>query len=138
MKRAGICPTVPPRHNAAWHFVANPGAWVDHWCGRRRPLRDLHILGCRRGIRLFRALDRHLFVPTHGGGAVDVCTTWYGDRAGTWRCDPIAISLLGALVVAALRDHDRNRARDLLAGLAIEFPGNSLYAQELTGLELQR
>jgi hypothetical protein len=42
------------------------------------------------------------------------------------------------LAVAALRDHDTNRARDLLAGLAIEFPGNSLYAQELTGLKLRR
>jgi hypothetical protein len=42
------------------------------------------------------------------------------------------------LAVAALRDHDTNRARDLLAGLVREFPGNSLYAQELTGLELQR
>jgi len=42
------------------------------------------------------------------------------------------------LAVAALRDHDTNRARDLLAGLVVEFPGNSLYAQELTGLQLQR
>lgn len=41
------------------------------------------------------------------------------------------------LAVAALRDHDTNGARNLLAGLAIEFPGNSLYAQELTGLEPQ-
>jgi hypothetical protein len=40
--------------------------------------------------------------------------------------------------VAALRDHDTNRARDLLAGLVMEFPDNSLYAQELTGLKRQR
>jgi hypothetical protein len=42
------------------------------------------------------------------------------------------------LAVAALRDHDTIGARDLLAGLATEFPRNSLYAQELTGLEQRR
>jgi hypothetical protein len=38
------------------------------------------------------------------------------------------------LAVAALRDHDTNRARDLLAGLSREFPGNPLYRQELARL----
>jgi hypothetical protein len=42
------------------------------------------------------------------------------------------------LAVAALRDHDMNGARNLLAGLVTEFPGNSLYAQELSGLKLPR
>ncbi len=35
------------------------------------------------------------------------------------------------LAVAALRDHDLNRGRDLLAGLTREFPRNPLYRQEL-------
>ena len=38
------------------------------------------------------------------------------------------------LAVAALRDQDKTRARDLLAGLAREFPNNPLYTQELAGL----
>ena len=39
------------------------------------------------------------------------------------------------LAVAALRDHDRAQARDLLAGLAREFPENPLYAKELAKLQ---
>jgi len=39
------------------------------------------------------------------------------------------------LAVAALRDNDRNRARDLLANLAHEFPNNTLYRQELAKLQ---
>jgi hypothetical protein len=39
------------------------------------------------------------------------------------------------LAVAALRDNDRNRARQLLSGLAQEFPGNPLYRQELAKLQ---
>lgn len=35
------------------------------------------------------------------------------------------------LAVAALRDRDKTRARDLLADLAHEFPNNPLYTQEL-------
>jgi hypothetical protein len=35
------------------------------------------------------------------------------------------------LAVAALRDHDRGKARDLLSGLAHEFPQNPLYRREL-------
>jgi hypothetical protein len=35
------------------------------------------------------------------------------------------------LAVAALRDHDRSKARDLLSGLAQEFPQNPLYRREL-------
>ena len=38
------------------------------------------------------------------------------------------------LAVAALRDRDKDRARDLLAGLAREFPHNQLYVQELASL----
>ncbi len=38
------------------------------------------------------------------------------------------------LAVAALRDQDRGRARDLLAGLASDFPGNPLYRRELAKL----
>lgn len=38
------------------------------------------------------------------------------------------------LAVAALRDHDTTRARDLLTGLTREFPRNPLYAQELARL----
>lgn len=38
------------------------------------------------------------------------------------------------LAVAALRDHDRDRARDLLEGLAREFPRNPLYLRELAQL----
>jgi len=38
------------------------------------------------------------------------------------------------LAVAALRDRDKTRARDLLAGLAREFPKNPLYTQELAGI----
>ncbi len=39
------------------------------------------------------------------------------------------------LAVAALRDKDRQTARTLLAGLASEFPGNQLYAQELARIQ---
>lgn len=38
------------------------------------------------------------------------------------------------LAVAALRDNDRNRARELLQGLAKEFPQNRLYTHELARL----
>ncbi|HEX5230514.1 MAG TPA: hypothetical protein VFW44_22540, partial [Bryobacteraceae bacterium] len=38
------------------------------------------------------------------------------------------------LAVAALRSKDLPRARDLLAGLAHDFPNNRLYAQELARL----
>ena len=38
------------------------------------------------------------------------------------------------LAVAALRDKNRNQARDLLAGLAREFPHNRLYQRELERL----
>jgi hypothetical protein len=39
------------------------------------------------------------------------------------------------LAVAALRDHNRDQARMLLAGLAQEFPGNPLYQKELARLQ---
>ncbi len=39
------------------------------------------------------------------------------------------------LAVAALRDHDRTRARELLSGLVKEFPYNRLYAQELARMQ---
>jgi len=39
------------------------------------------------------------------------------------------------LAVAALRDNDANRARDLLAGLARDYPHNPLYREELTRIE---
>ena len=39
------------------------------------------------------------------------------------------------LAVAALRDHDRNQARELLSGLAEEFPRNPLYRKELARIE---
>ena len=39
------------------------------------------------------------------------------------------------LAVAALRDHDRNQARSLLAGLAQEFPQNPLYRRELARIQ---
>ena len=39
------------------------------------------------------------------------------------------------LAVAALRDHDREQAKTLLAGLAQEFPENHLYAKELAKLQ---
>jgi hypothetical protein len=39
------------------------------------------------------------------------------------------------LAVAALRDKDRTRARELLGGLAQEFPNNTLYRQELAKLQ---
>ena len=39
------------------------------------------------------------------------------------------------LAVAALRDHDRDQARQLLGGLAHEFPENHLYAKELAKLQ---
>lgn len=39
------------------------------------------------------------------------------------------------LAVAALRDHDRVRARSLLGGLAQEFPQNPLYQTELDRLQ---
>ena len=39
------------------------------------------------------------------------------------------------LAVAALRDKDKNKARELLAGLAREFPKNGLYARELARLQ---
>ena len=38
------------------------------------------------------------------------------------------------LAVAALRDHNRNHARDLLRELAQEFPNNHLYSRELARL----
>ncbi len=41
------------------------------------------------------------------------------------------------LAVAALRDNDKNQARELLAGLSHEFPQNHLYAKELTKLQPQ-
>jgi hypothetical protein len=39
------------------------------------------------------------------------------------------------LAVAALRDHDRETARRLLAALAEEFPQNALYRKELARLQ---
>jgi hypothetical protein len=39
------------------------------------------------------------------------------------------------LAVAALRDNNRNRARDLLQNLAQEFPNNQLYRRELSRLQ---
>lgn len=39
------------------------------------------------------------------------------------------------LAVAALRDKDRQTARTLLAALAMEFPGNLLYAKELARIQ---
>jgi hypothetical protein len=39
------------------------------------------------------------------------------------------------LAVAALRDKDRTKARELLAGLAREYPNNGLYARELSLLQ---
>jgi hypothetical protein len=39
------------------------------------------------------------------------------------------------LAVAALRDKDKNKARELLAGLSKEFPKNGLYARELARLQ---
>lgn len=39
------------------------------------------------------------------------------------------------LAVAALRDKDRNTARQLLAGLSEEFPQNELYRKELARIE---
>ncbi len=39
------------------------------------------------------------------------------------------------LAVAALRDKKRNEARELLAGLAQEFPNNPLYAKEMSRLK---
>lgn len=39
------------------------------------------------------------------------------------------------LAVAALRDKDRSKAKELLSGLARDFPGNPLYAQELARLQ---
>jgi hypothetical protein len=39
------------------------------------------------------------------------------------------------LAVAALRDKNRDQARDLLAGLARQFPNNTLYRRELDRLE---
>jgi hypothetical protein len=39
------------------------------------------------------------------------------------------------LAVAALRDNDRNRARELLEDLAKEFPNNPLYRTELSRLQ---
>lgn len=39
------------------------------------------------------------------------------------------------LAVAALRDDDRNRARELLGNLAQEFPSNTLYRRELAKLQ---
>jgi hypothetical protein len=39
------------------------------------------------------------------------------------------------LAVAALRDNDRGRARELLANLAQEFPNNTLYRKELAKLQ---
>ena len=39
------------------------------------------------------------------------------------------------LAVAALRDKDKNTARNLLAGLATEFPRNQLYSKELARIQ---
>ncbi len=39
------------------------------------------------------------------------------------------------LAVAALRDNDKNQARQLLSGLSQEFPQNHLYAKELAKLQ---
>jgi hypothetical protein len=39
------------------------------------------------------------------------------------------------LAVAALRDHDLVHARDLLSGLATEFPNNPLYRKELNRIQ---
>jgi hypothetical protein len=39
------------------------------------------------------------------------------------------------LAVAALRDHDRGHAREILAGLARDYPNNQLYARELARLQ---
>lgn len=39
------------------------------------------------------------------------------------------------LAVAALRDGDRRRTRELSPGLTAEFPGNDLYRQELARLQ---
>ncbi len=39
------------------------------------------------------------------------------------------------LAVAALRDKDKARAKELLQGLAREFPNNKLYASELARLQ---
>ncbi|HEY2124753.1 MAG TPA: hypothetical protein VGG94_04740 [Chthoniobacterales bacterium] len=41
------------------------------------------------------------------------------------------------LAVAALRDNNRERARELLSGLHDRFPGNELYARELRKLTLK-
>ena len=45
---------------------------------------------------------------------------------------PYARLLLG---VVALRDGDRNQAREILADLAREFPNNKLYVRELARLQ---
>jgi hypothetical protein len=50
---------------------------------------------------------------------------------GTYLC-PYARLLLA---VAALRNKDTAKARDLLSGLAREFPNNRLYAEELARLQ---
>jgi hypothetical protein len=42
------------------------------------------------------------------------------------------------LAVAALRDNNRERARELLSGLHSRFPDNELYARELARLTLER
>jgi hypothetical protein len=39
------------------------------------------------------------------------------------------------LAVAAARDKDYSRARELMTGLVREFPGNRLYARELARLQ---
>ena len=39
------------------------------------------------------------------------------------------------LAVAALRDKDRNQAKELLQNLAQEFPNNQLYRRELSRLQ---
>jgi hypothetical protein len=39
------------------------------------------------------------------------------------------------LAVAALRDRDTAKARDILARLAREYPNNPLYAQELQRIQ---
>lgn len=41
------------------------------------------------------------------------------------------------LAVAALRDNDRNQAREILARLSLEFPQNHLYQKELAKLQQQ-
>ena len=52
------------------------------------------------------------------------------------RRDMQALADVVALAVAALRDKDIPRAKEILAGLTREFPQNPLYRQELARLQL--